>query len=83
MPFFIRVPLVPGVTDTRANQLAIAAAVHGLPGLQGVDLLPYNCAAGAKYPAAGMPFHPDYNDDSPVNIDLSIYEDAGIKVRVA
>jgi pyruvate formate lyase activating enzyme len=83
VPFVIRVPLVPGVTDTHTNQTAIAAAVRGLPGLQGVDLLPYNRSAGAKYPAAGMPFHPDYNEDTPVSIDLSIYEDAGIKVRVA
>ncbi len=83
VPFFIRVPLVPGVTDIRENQLAIAAAVRGLPGLQGLDLLPYNRSAGAKYPAAGMQFHPDYNENEPVNIDLSIYADAGIKVRVA
>jgi pyruvate formate lyase activating enzyme len=82
VPFFIRVPLVPGVTDTRENQTAIAAAVRGLPGLQGIDLLPYNRAAGAKYPALGREFHPEYNEDSPLNIDLSIYEAVGVKARV-
>jgi pyruvate formate lyase activating enzyme len=82
VPFFIRVPLVPGVTDTRENQTAIATAACGLPGLQGIDLLPYNRAAGAKYPALGREFHPEYNEDSPLNIDLSIYEAVGVKARV-
>ena len=83
VPFVIRVPLVPGVTDTRKNQAAIAATVKGLPGLVQVDLLPYNRAAGAKYQAAGMVFHPDYDENSPVSIDLAIFEQAGVKVHVA
>jgi pyruvate formate lyase activating enzyme len=83
VPFVIRVPLVPGVTDTRENQTAIAETVKGLPGLVQVDLLPYNRAAGAKYPAAGMAFHPDYDENSSVSIDLAIFEHAGVKVHVA
>jgi pyruvate formate lyase activating enzyme len=83
VPFVIRVPLVPGVTDTRENQAAIAATVKGLPGLVQVDLLPYNRAAGAKYQAAGMVFHPDYDENNPVSIDLAIFEQAGVKVHVA
>ena len=56
VPFVIRVPLVPGVTDTDANLAGIAQLAQGLPGLIRVDLLPYNRAAGAKYQAAGMQF---------------------------
>ncbi len=48
-PFVIRVPLVPGVTDTDENLAAIAETVGGLPGLVEVNLLPYNRAAGSKY----------------------------------
>jgi pyruvate formate lyase activating enzyme len=82
VPFVIRVPLVPGVTDTEENLGAIARSVGGLPGLLRVDLLAYNRAAGAKYPAAGMQFHPDYNEDQPVNIRTDIFSDAGIEVYV-
>jgi pyruvate formate lyase activating enzyme len=82
VPFVIRVPLVPGVTDTEENLRAIARTVGGLPGLLRVDLLAYNRAAGAKYPAAGMQFRPDYDEDRPVNIRTDIFIDAGIEVNV-
>jgi pyruvate formate lyase activating enzyme len=82
VPFVIRVPLVPGVTDTDANLGAIARTVAGLPGLLRVDLLAYNRAAGAKYPAAGMQFHPDYDEDQAVNIRTDIFSDAEIEVNV-
>ena len=80
-PFFIRVPLVPGVTDTDENLAAIASAVAGIPGLVEVDLLPYNRAAGAKYRYAGMEFKPDYDETRPVNFNTKIFEQAGIKVK--
>ena len=82
VPFVIRVPLVPGVTDTEENLRAIARTIGGLPGLLRVDLLAYNRAAGAKYPAAGMQFHPDYDEDQPVHIRTDIFSDAGIEVNV-
>jgi pyruvate formate lyase activating enzyme len=83
VPYVIRVPLVPGVTDTPINLSAIARTVGGLPGLVRVDLLTYNKAAGAKYAAAGMKFEPGYDESQPVNLDLAIFENAGIKVRAA
>lgn len=82
-PFVIRVPLVPGVTDTPENLAAIAATASDLQGLLQVELLPYNRAAGAKYEAAGMEFHPDYDENRPVRIDLAVFEHAGVKVSVA
>ncbi len=82
VPFVIRVPLVPGVTDTDANLQAIAATVCGLPGLLRVDLLPYNRAAGAKYAAAGMQFKPDYDEGRPLNINTQIFAKMNIEVRV-
>ena len=82
-PFVVRVPLVPGVTDTDANLAAIARSVHGLPGLLRVELLPYNRAAGAKYPAAGLEFKPGYDEARPLNINTAIFEEAGLQVRVA
>jgi pyruvate formate lyase activating enzyme len=44
----VRVPLIPGITDTQANLRGIFGFM-GAAGLRRVTLLPYNPAAGAKY----------------------------------
>jgi pyruvate formate lyase activating enzyme len=80
-PFVIRVPMVPGVTDTDENLAGIASAVENMPGLEEVDLLPYNRAAGAKYRYAGMEFKPDYDETRPLNFNMKIFEQAGLKVK--
>ena len=48
----IRVPLIPGITDTAENLDAISAFVGDSP----VELLPYNTMAGAKYPSVGREY---------------------------
>jgi pyruvate formate lyase activating enzyme len=83
VPFVIRVPLVPGVTDTDENLAGIARVAQSLPGLLRVDLLPYNRAAGAKYQAAGMQFEPGYDDTRPLNLNTRAFEQAGVPVRIA
>jgi pyruvate formate lyase activating enzyme len=82
-PFVVRVPLVPGATDTDENLSSIARTVRGLPGLLHVELLPYNRAAGAKYEYVGMEFKPDYDEKHPVNINRAPFDEAGVKVTVA
>ena len=81
-PFVIRVPLVPGVTDSDANLTSIAETLRGLSGLLRVDLLPYNQAAGSKYKFAGMEFNPDYDETRPLNVNTRIFEQRGVKVCV-
>jgi pyruvate formate lyase activating enzyme len=83
VPFVVRIPLVPGVTDTPENLAALAKTICGLPGLARVDLLPYNRAAGAKYEAAEKRFQPEYDENRPVNADCGMFERMGLKVRVA
>jgi pyruvate formate lyase activating enzyme len=51
----IRVPLIPGITDTEENLRGIFAFMRGV-GLGRVALLPYNPAAGAKYEWLGESF---------------------------
>ncbi len=81
-PFVVRVPLVPGVTDTNQNLARIVQTLRGLSGLLRVDLLPYNKAAGSKYQSAGMEFKPDYNESGELNLNTALFEQAGIKVTV-
>jgi pyruvate formate lyase activating enzyme len=83
VPYVIRVPLVPGVTDTDENLAGIAKTLQGLSGLTRVDLLPYNPAAGAKYPGLGRQFQPDYDERRLLNINTRVFEQMGIEVRVA
>jgi pyruvate formate lyase activating enzyme len=83
VPFVIRVPLVPGVTDTETNLADIAHAVHDLPGLLRVDLLPYNRQAGAKSSGVGKTFRPSYDETQPVYTHVAVFQELGVKVRVA
>ena len=51
-PFLLRVPLIPGITDTDENLAAISRFAGDAP----VELLPYNALAGAKYASVGRDF---------------------------
>lgn len=83
VPFVIRIPLVPDVTDTSENLRAIADIARNLPGLVRVDLLSYNRSAGAKYAAVGLSFQPSFPEDQPVNARLDLFEQAGLEARIA
>ena len=81
-PFVVRIPLVPGVTDTNQNLASIIQILHELSGLLRVDLLPYNKAAGSKYQYTVMEFKPDYDESRELNLNTALFERAGIKVAV-
>jgi pyruvate formate lyase activating enzyme len=83
VPFVVRVPLVPGVTDIDRNLESIVKTVRGMSGLQRVELLPYNKAAGAKYEYVGMEFKPEYDQTTELNLNTALFEQAGIKVSMA
>lgn len=82
IPCVVRVPLVPGVTDTPENLERIAHTVCGCPSLQRVDFMPYNGAAGGKYAGLGMQFHPDYDEKRPLNMDFRALTAAGVQFRI-
>lgn len=50
IPYLIRTPLIPGITDTEENLSHIRQLIGSSPWEQ----LPYNAAAGAKYPMLDM-----------------------------
>jgi len=53
---WIRVPLIPGITDVPANLDAIAEFVVSLPVKHPVHLLPYHETAGDKYRRLGLKY---------------------------
>ncbi|MEI6645390.1 MAG: radical SAM protein [bacterium] len=82
VPYVVRVPMIPAVTDTEANLEAIARRVAGRPGLQRVELLPYNPTAGGKYGACGLPFVPGFDEHQSPKPNVGPFEALGILVRI-
>jgi pyruvate formate lyase activating enzyme len=52
---WIRIPIIPGINDDRANLETTAAFLGSLPGIQQVDLLPYHPMGESKSPRVGIP----------------------------
>lgn len=82
VPFYARVPLIPGVNDSEENLTETARWIAGAKNLLGVELLPYHRSAGAKYRAAGMRYAPDFDEERAVNADVSCFARFGIDARV-
>ena len=81
-PFVARVPLIKGVNDGRDNLTKTAELLKDAKGLQRVELLPYNGAAGAKYPMTGQPFDHDFIAPKIEDIDISLFKDVGIECKI-
>jgi pyruvate formate lyase activating enzyme len=57
VPYHIRIPLIPNVTDTEDNCNTIKTIVFSLPRKpESIDLLPYNRLAGGKYNSYGIKY---------------------------
>lgn len=67
-PHIIRMPLIPGITDTDKNVAALADITRGSE----VELLRYNRLAGAKYPELDMEY--TLTGEENTNIDTSLFE---------
>lgn len=81
----IRVPLVPGVTDSEENYEALRALVKTdlkSDNLAGLDLLPFNEAAGGKYQAVGRTFNPGFDPHRPVRVRPECFQDIVKEVTV-
>ena len=78
-PFVIRVPLIPGITDTDENMNAVVVHVKMLSRCPRVELMPYNPAAGGKYAACGLEWRPGFDETRPVDDHLETFSKNGIQ----
>ena len=62
VPFVARVPCMPGVNDSRETKSSIARLLDGAPNLLGIEMLPYNRLAGAKYAKLGRAYSPGFDE---------------------
>ena len=83
IPFIIRVPLIPGVTDTDANLSAIARRASMLRSRPRVELLPYNRAAGGKYAACGLEWRPAFDETATPNANLQPFQKLNVEAVLA
>lgn len=83
-PFRIRIPVIPGVNDTKENYEATARLLSG-PGCEGlecVELLPYHKTAGAKYEMVNRSYQPEFDVDQAPRMGTDIFLDRGIPCRI-
>lgn len=69
VPFIARVPCIPGVNDSRESKSAIARLIDGARNCRGVEFLPYNRLAGAKYAKLGRTYSPGFDECALPNLD--------------
>lgn len=75
VPHLFRTPLIPGITDTEENLLAVSELV----GDDKIELLPYNHLAPAKYESVGRKFTDLINEEAMSVPNLSIFKNATLR----
>lgn len=71
-PHVVRIPLIPGITDTPENLEALAKITEAST----VELMHYNDLAGAKYPMLGMDFIYKKTDLTPNPVNTALFRRA-------
>ena len=72
VPFVVRVPCIPGVNDSREAKSAIVQIVDGAPNFRGVEFLPYNRLAGAKYAKLGRAYSPGFDESREPDVSIVV-----------
>jgi pyruvate formate lyase activating enzyme len=72
---WLRVPLIPGITDQPANLRSIARLAAGLPSVRQVNLLPYHRTGVQKFRRLGMEYRlSDTGPPGPEAIEAAVAE---------
>lgn len=83
-PLLIRVPLIPGITDTDENLVAIARFLSSVDKNLPVELLQYNQFAESKYERLGLPVlggHKQTQSTDEIEQKKDIFRQYQLKVR--
>ena len=80
-PFMVRVPLIPGVTDTERNLTEIAEWLRA-HSVNEIELLPYNRMAGGKYKMLSRTYDPRFDESVAPNARPSVFDAYGITTRI-
>jgi len=79
--FIVRMPLIPGVNDTKTNMLSIYSLISDAKSLIRVELLPYHKTAGAKYGMIGKIYDPPFDPNKRPQI-FNVFEDNNINTII-
>jgi len=84
LPVTLRIPIIPGYNDSRADALAFSELLKTL-GASDVQLLPFHQLGESKYTRLGMPYEysgiPQLGEES-LEEYSRILSDAGIKIQI-
>jgi pyruvate formate lyase activating enzyme len=82
---WLRIPLIPGITDTEENINAILEFITPLKNIQHINLLPYNNLGEDKYRRLNIPFrmgHCEAQIDDELQKRKKLFEAAGCRVKI-
>lgn len=80
VPFVVRIPLIPGVTDTAKNLTALCELLQK-NGVTYAEVLPYNKMAGGKYKMLLREYTPGFDEMQPPQIHEDIFAAHGIRIQ--
>lgn len=77
--FCIRIPLIPGINDTKENMEMTAEFLKDAKRLVRVELLPYHRTAGAKYSMLGKEYKPVFDVNQKPKVFLEPFQKYNIR----
>jgi pyruvate formate lyase activating enzyme len=77
----VRIPLIPGVTDTDENLKGIADFLAPFKENVAVEMIPYNKMTGAKYKNLGKTYEPSFDEKATLNKNIAFFINNQIKVK--
>jgi len=80
--FTVRIPLIPGVNDTKDNMEKTVQLISNAKNLLKVELLPYHKTAGAKYKMVGRVYNPGFDTTESVKVWTNVFNNYNIEVSL-
>lgn len=78
----IRIPLIPGVNDSKETMQEIAYLLKGFKALRHVELLPYHRTAGMKYRPLNMKYEPGFDEKKDPLEHVEVFHRCDIMAQV-